>query len=649
MLTLLAADRDGATSSPLAQSLAAQTSRGWKLALIGEAAPATLEGRLERHASASDAVEAVTGSGNTTEGFVAIADLDDRLHPDAVEAFTAAFRAYPEAVAAFADSTEMVHGRQQPVLRPAWNPDLLRSTRYTGDPFVVTTTMLLAAGAAGWDPGLGEVHRYDLALRVSEQGGPVLHLGAALSHRDRPCPTDSAIAAVAVQAHLDRTGRPARASPGPRAGTVVCDPDFDDPPSASIIIPTAAAADPNGRPWIEHCLASLADTQWPDVETILVVGDECRRDLTALAAAATPPARVVRSPGGPFNFSTAVNCGALAARGRLLVLLNDDTEILDPSWLARLAVHASDDGVGAVGARLLYPDMTIQHIGIVFDDARPLHPFMGLTTTEAAQRGWGVARTVTAVTGACLMTRRREFLAVGSMGARLPIAYNDVDFCLRLARTGKRTVIEPAATLTHHESRTRRPHAELWEWHRFVGRWGDVVDPWYHPGYVRPRDPADPRRDVDHELPAEPPMNAEPRMAEVEPRVHVGAWGGLRGPGLSSNPTRLHLEQRGSTPVSVAPVTTSGIDVETVPDGEDPIDSNEPDRLRHEILRLRDGLGGANAVNAALMTRVAELGVQAVEMRNTLADYEKMTRFEKKVTRSVVRAMAAVSRLFRRP
>ncbi len=598
--------------------------------------------RVTRSASAAEAVAFV-------DGLSAIADLGDRFHPEAVEYFVHAFEARPDAAAAYADCTELTEAGSLPVLRPAWNPDLALSTRYTGDPFVVTADTLRTVQAAGWTPGLDEFSRHDLMLRVSERPCPVLHIPAGLCYRSDPLPAATKAAVAAAQASLKRSGRAswscAAAAVVPGAAELL--PAFDSHPAASIVIPTAAAPGADGRPLIERCLDSLAATDWPNTETILVAGDECRlspAELAALAGAAHPEARVVRRPRGPFNFSEAVNCGALAARGTLLLLLNDDTEVTDPGWLARMAVHAMAEGVGAVGARLLFADGTIQHTGLLVDDGRWFHPFAGWVPDEADRRGWGTARTVCAVTGACLMTRRSDFLALGGLSPLLPLTFNDVDYCLRLAEAGLRTVVEPAATLVHHESSTRPPVMEAWEQNRFDSRWGQVIDPWYHPGYVRPRDPAAPRRDADHMLPSAAPAIRTPRTSEVRRefnRVHSVRPRPLAATRTAGWPRLLRRARRAASRAdTVANMPIPKIDAELTPSGRaDPVASNDPDVLRREVLRLRDALAGAHAMNVPLRARVVEL--EKIEADRTRC--ERL--FGNPVVRSAIAATRPVRRL----
>ncbi|MEZ5165574.1 MAG: hypothetical protein R2695_03435 [Acidimicrobiales bacterium] len=143
-----------------------------------------------------------------------------------------------------------------------------------------------------------------------------------------------------------------------------------------------------------------------------------------------------------------------------------------------------------------YPDGTIQHDGIVIDDARPLHPFRG-----SARRGHVAVRRRcggdVAVTGGCLMARRADLLGLGGFSVAFPLSFNDVDLCVRMRRAGWRVVVEPAAHLVHHET-SRSPHIDAAEWDRWIARWGAMEDPWYHPGYRRPDDPRALHRNADH-------------------------------------------------------------------------------------------------------------------------------------------------------
>lgn len=255
------------------------------------------------------------------------------------------------------------------------------------------------------------------------------------------------------------------------------DPQLLSQASTSIIIPSAGHALPGAETsMLDRCLATLARLEPLSKEVIVVVGDEFQgeppRQVNGL------PVKVIYRGPGAFDFSRAVNCGLLASGGDLVLMLNDDIEAESTDWLGQMAAHLDDPTIGVVGATLLYPDRSIQHIGIEVADTQPIHSFRGCQLSEAAAAGADMARDVISVTGACLLARRRDVLAVGGMSLEFPSSYGDIDLCLRLLRSGLRVVVEPAATLMHHESASRPPVIEPWEWERFLARWGEEADSW---------------------------------------------------------------------------------------------------------------------------------------------------------------------------
>jgi GT2 family glycosyltransferase len=271
---------------------------------------------------------------------------------------------------------------------------------------------------------------------------------------------------------------------------------------------------------VDHAIrAVLAGSSTTSV--IVVIGDECTGPLEF----ADPRVSVVRRAPGPFNFSAAVNTGILRATTELVLLLNDDvsahnTDARGPVWYDQMAVHFRDPSVGIVGALLHYPNGSIQHAGIVLDDAHPLHSFVGFALEDLGRQHADVARDVVAVTGACMLVRRSDALAVGGFSTVFPLSFNDIDFCLKLRRMNRRVVFEPAAALTHHESASREAIIESHEWDRYIGRWGHVRDPWYHPGHARPDDPHQLTRNADHIDPDRVPFIAEARSTAIACQVH---------------------------------------------------------------------------------------------------------------------------------
>ncbi|MXZ76836.1 MAG: glycosyltransferase [Acidimicrobiia bacterium] len=250
--------------------------------------------------------------------------------------------------------------------------------------------------------------------------------------------------------------------------------------STSIIIPSAGQSLPGAETsMLDRCLATLAQLEPSPKEVIVVVGDEFQGDPPRQVNSL--PIKVIHRGPGSFDFSRAINCGLLASGGDLVLMLNDDIEAESTDWIGKMATHLDDPAIGAVGATLLYADRSIQHIGIEIGDDQPIHSFRGCQLSEAAAAGADVARDVISVTGACLLTRRSDMLNVGGMSQEFPSSYGDIDLCLRLLRSGLRVVVEPAATLVHHESASREPVIEPWEWERFIARYGEDANSWSLP------------------------------------------------------------------------------------------------------------------------------------------------------------------------
>ncbi len=260
-----------------------------------------------------------------------------------------------------------------------------------------------------------------------------------------------------------------------------------DDPMVSIIIPTRDR-------WslLHQCLRSIEEkTRYSRYEILVLDNDsieaETRRGLDALGR----KWRVLHCPGA-FNFSALNNLGAREAKGEYLLFLNNDTEVIEPDWLSAMLEHAQRPEVGAVGARLHYPDGRIQHAGLVLGIGGVAdHAFKGLPGDMFTYFALGnVVRNVSAVTAACMMVPRRAFEQLGGFDEALQVALNDVDFCLRLRQKGYLIVYTPHALLYHHESGTRgRLHPPSDE-ERVWKAWGEMIrkgDPYYNPNLTLSR------------------------------------------------------------------------------------------------------------------------------------------------------------------
>lgn len=261
-----------------------------------------------------------------------------------------------------------------------------------------------------------------------------------------------------------------------------------DLPPVSIIVPTRNRVD-----LLRTCLEGVADADYPDVEIIVIDNDSDDPETLAYLTRLDPARHRILRHAGAFNYSAINNRGAGEARGQLLCLLNNDIETTDRDWLSIMATQALRPDVGAVGARLLYPDGRIQHAGVVIgvgNAAGHAHRFLR-PDEEGYFHRHNLPQFTMAVTAACLVVERDKFMAVGGLNEKdFPVAFNDVDLCLRLNQKGWQSLYEPRATLIHHESVSRgldrdpigaaRLAGELAALKR-IWKTDERTDPYHHP------------------------------------------------------------------------------------------------------------------------------------------------------------------------
>ena len=377
--------------------------------------------------------------------FVARLDAAGRLAPFAAERIAAALAANPQTYALYTDeaATDASGRPAEIVLKPAFDPVLLDSFDYFGRLAVYRRELVLALGAPASD--------YELALRVAETApaGAILHLPyPAYIGPPRPPDPDAAAALRRVRGEIalapgiapDRL-RPTL-NPEPRAW-----------PKVSVVIPSRDAP-----ALIAETLAGLYErTDYPDFDVTIVDNGSTDPQTLALYQRWRERQRVEIKP-APFNFSRAVNRGAALSDGPLLLLLNNDIEVIEPGWLKELVGGFDYPQVGIVGAKLLYPDGTLQHAGVIAGLAGYAgHWHVGKKESDLGpQRRLAARQSMSVVTGACMLVSRACFERLGGFDEKaFAIAYNDVDFCLRAGAVGFRVLWTPFARLVHHESVSR--------------------------------------------------------------------------------------------------------------------------------------------------------------------------------------------------
>ncbi len=381
--------------------------------------------------------------------------------------------------------------RNTPYFKPDWSPETLLAQMYLGGLCLYRRTAVVAAG--GLLAGADTLCDHDLALRVTGRADRVQHIAKVLYHRrsasDAEAQEARGASVDAVRRALDRRGIRGRVDAARGQCVVRIEPDRSQ--RVSIVIPTRDRADLLGE-----CLDSVFRlTRHPNFEVCVVDNGSRERETLELLerwkSQESARFNVVRQD-IPFNFSTLVNAGVAATRGELIVLLNNDTEVISPEWMDDMAGFAQLADIGAVGCTLLFKDNTIQHAGVILmAGAVAGHSHAGLPDSAAGYFGRLVSQSnYAAVTAACLMVRRTVFEEVHGFDEQLGVAYNDVDFCLRMLERGYRNVCLGQVRLFHDESRSRgledtreKQQRYAAEWDTMRKRWRDLIDrdPYYNP------------------------------------------------------------------------------------------------------------------------------------------------------------------------
>lgn len=416
------------------------------------------------------------------------------LAPQALASLILSARDRPDAAALYADEDirGAGGGRRDPWFKPDFDIDLMLAGQDLVGGGIALFRRTAVAAAGGPDPAYQSLAAYDLALRLHAAGAPIRHVPEVLAHRAAPPALAPSQKQAAASAWLAHRAPGARIEAVEGRGLRVRWPSPDPAPKVSVVVPTRDRAG-----LMAMCAEGLLQrTDYPDLEMLIVDNGSEEPETHALFARLAEDRRVRILPApGPFNYSRLNNDAAAQARGDVLLLLNNDIEVTHPDWLREMVSQALRPDVGAVGAKLYFPDGRMQHAGIVLGVggvASYYHPFV-----DGRARGYRDAlvtpREVGAVTGACVAMRREVFEEVGGLDAdNLAVAFNDVDLSLRIREAGYRVVWTPYAELIHHESATRGSDNAPQHRERFAReiaymreRWGEVLDadPFYSPNF----------------------------------------------------------------------------------------------------------------------------------------------------------------------
>ncbi len=474
-------------------SLCAQAYPNWRLLIAPQGAAAKsgpirdrllagreeLNNRAEMLRNLTPRALAGLASGAGTSFFTVLSPGDE-LGVDAFLEMAIAAAMHAEADFLYSDERcrNPASGAVEAFFKPQWSPDLMLSTNYVGRLWCARADLIRSV-ATPTEILLGH-GEYDLVLRCTEAAKAIRHVPAMLCERAAEGTDDPEQSKAALERMLVRRGIEGEIRRGPVPGTYRVKRALTKPGLVSILIPTCAA-----EGLIETCLDTLRRvTAYRNYEIICIenIAPGERKWRSWLRRNAD---RVIAT-GEAFNWARFSNLAAAQAKGEYLLFLNDDIEFADPEWLDALLEQAQRPEVGVVGPRLLYPDRRVQHAGMFLAAVgQARHAFRYAAEDDPGYFGLALTqRNVIAVTGACLLTRRETFDALGGFDEAHGIINNDVDYCLRAWQSGLFNIYTPHATLIHHEMISRAALEDDYDAVVFERKWRDLYlagDPFFNP------------------------------------------------------------------------------------------------------------------------------------------------------------------------
>lgn len=501
--------------SEMIESVVNQTYGNWELCLAdGMSKEPYVQEILGRYSKRDDRVKikllqtnkGIAGNSNealslATGDFVGLLDHDDILPPFALHEVVKAINDNTGVDFIYSDEDKVSEDgrvRFDPHFKPDWSPDTLRSHNYIAHFTVIRSGLLQKIG--WFREGYDGSQDYDLFLRATEKADKILHVPKVLYHW-RAFSASAAgdpnaklyayeSAKRALKDHIKRTNIDGTIGNGIFLGSyrILC--ALKNHPKVSILIPNRDQTE-----GLSLCIKSIiAKSTYRNFE-IIIIENGSREDKTFQMyeeMKKTGTAKIVVWDKA-FNYSAVNNYGVKYATGDVLLFLNNDVEVINADWLENLLQHVIRPKVGAVGAKLYYPNNKVQHAGIIIGMGGIAgHPHKYFhRKSQGYMKRLSIVQNVAAVTGACLMIKGEVFLETGGFDEEFPLAYNDVDLCLRIRNQGHLVIFTPYAELYHHESKTRgyedTPEKKARfekEIDLFKAKWSGVLekgDPYYNP------------------------------------------------------------------------------------------------------------------------------------------------------------------------
>ncbi len=420
----------------------------------------------------------------------------DTLEPDAMYSCVKLMEKHPEMDVCYTDEDQISEDGKtysEPIFKSDFNIDLLRATNYIGHLLLIRED---AAGKIGpWNPACFADASYDYVLRAAETAQSIGHLPRVLYHAREAGRQNSFVGEKILNEHYKRIGIPAYAQPSQTPGIYHTVYQWKDTPLVSVNIPNKDHIDD-----LDTCVQSvLSNCTYPNYEIVIIENNSVEERTFAYyekLKAQDERVRVVVWK-DVFNYSLITNFGVAQSKGEYILLLNNDTEVITPDFMEEMLGYCMREDVGICGARLFYFDDTIQHAGVIVGLGGICgEGFQGFPKENGGyQNRIFCPQDYSAVTAACLMTKKSVFEEAGGMDGELQVAYNDIDYCLKVRQTGKLVVYNPFAMLHHYEYKSRGTEntaEKLARYHKevdlFTTRWADMIsagDPYYNPNLTR--------------------------------------------------------------------------------------------------------------------------------------------------------------------
>jgi GT2 family glycosyltransferase len=519
---LIPTDQSNVGITATIASVIAQTYENWELCIAVSAMQTEVRNNLESYTKKDARIKTKvttedTGiSPNFNDAFslvsgeyAGILHAGDTLSPDALFEVVRALQTNRTADMMYSDEDTIDKNdqRSNPFFKPDWSPDLFLSWMYTGNFVMYKKTVIDTIG--GFRAEYGEAQDYDLALRIIEKAGCIYHIPKILYHHrialHAAAPASgtnhnaSSTAKNALTDYMRRNALQGEVFEGLWTSSYNLKRKIVKNPLVSVIIPTR-----DNVVVLKRCIDSiLQKTSYPEYEIMIVDNNSQERKTLAYFSEleANKNAKIVKYE-KEFNFSAINNFAVKTASGTILLFLNNDTEVITPDWMTAMLEHAQQDDVGAVGCKLLYPDNTVQHAGVVlginsisipFENGVAEHVHKHFSTSNDGYFGRiNSIQDFSAVTAACMMIRKEVFEAVGGFDEQnLKVSFNDIDLCLKVRERGYRIVYTPYAALYHYESLSRgyedtqeKSEQSKREFRYMRRKWGSVIDkgdPYYNP------------------------------------------------------------------------------------------------------------------------------------------------------------------------